>query len=69
MSKSPPIPKEQRSFKGANGQPDTAAHDRRDDRTGVQSPDPGDADVNLKTQGRYGNTRQNLTPQMKVQDR
>ena len=69
MSKSPPIPEEQRAFQGAPGDVDADAHDRRDDLTGVQSPDPGDADVNLQTQGRYGNAKQNLTPQHKTQNR
>ena len=43
--------------------------DRRDLRTNAQSGQPGDADVNLDTQGRFGNLRQNLTNQHKVQDR
>ena len=30
---------------------------------------PGDAGVNLDEQGRYGNLKQNLTNQWKVQDR
>ena len=45
-------------------------HDRRDERTGLQSGQPGDADANLKSQGRYGNLRQNITTvQHKTQDR
>lgn len=64
MSKTPPTPKEQRSFAGKDG-----AHDRRDERTGTQSPDPGDADVNLQSQGRFGNAKQNLTPQRHSGDR
>lgn len=58
MSKQPPIPQDQR-----------AANDRRDIATGVQSGQPGDADVNLAQQGRFGNAKQNLTPQHKTQDR
>lgn len=55
MSKPPPIPEDQR--------------DRRDVATGAQSGQPGDADVNLDQQGRFGNAKQNLTPQHKTQDR
>jgi hypothetical protein len=58
MSKQPPIPEDQR-----------ATPDRRDIATGVQSGQPGDADVNLDQQGRFGNAKQNLTPQHKTQDR
>ena len=58
MSKQPPIPQDQR-----------AANDRRDIATGDQSGQPGDADVNLDQQGRFGNAKQNLTPQHKTQDR
>ena len=70
MSHAPRIPKEQRSFadRGARSL-DDAAIDRRDLSDGVQSGQPGDADVNLDTQGRYGNLRQNLTTHWKVQDR
>ena len=45
MTRAPQPPREQRSF---------ADH-------GVQSGQPGDADVNLSQQGRYGNLQQNLT--------
>ena len=62
MTKTPPIPREQRSF-------DKGKHDRRDDVTELQSGQPGDADANLEQQGRYGNIKQNLKPQHKVQDR
>lgn len=70
MSHAPKIPKEQRSFadRGARNLDDAAA-DRRDLADGVQSGQPGDADVNLETQGRYGNLRQNLTTHWKVQQR
>jgi hypothetical protein len=49
---------------------DDGPHDRRDLHDGVQSNEPGDADVNLKLQGRYGNRVQNVdSVQHKVQDR
>jgi hypothetical protein len=71
MSSTPKIPKEQRSFadKGATPVGDAARTDRRDRETGVQSGQPGDADVNLKQQGRFGNLKQNLTTHWQVQDR
>lgn len=71
MTHAPRIPKEQRSYadKGGQSAADAAATDRRDLETGVQSGQPGDADVNLQTQGRFGNLKQNLTNQWKVQDR
>ena len=59
MAKSPPIPKEQRSFKAP-------AHDRK---TELSNQPEGTADANLDEQGRFGNIRQNLTPQRSVQDR
>lgn len=71
MTHAPRIPKEQISFadKGARSVEDAANSDRRDLHTNVQSGQPGDADVNLDTQGRFGNLRQNLTTHWKVQDR
>lgn len=71
MTHSPKIPKEQRSFAdhGARSTADAMASDRRDLATGAQSSQPGDADVNLNTQGRFGNLRQNMTTQWKTQDR
>lgn len=71
MTHAPRIPKEQISFadKGARSVDDAAATDRRDLKIGAQSGQPGDADVNLDTQGRFGNLKQNLTNQWKVQDR
>ncbi len=60
MPKAPPIPPEQRSFRGARPDVEEAHHDRRDNRTGLQSGQPGDADANLKSQGRYGNLKQNV---------
>jgi hypothetical protein len=57
MSKLPPIPSEQKSFKSAG--------------RGSLKPDlrAGDRDHNLDEQGRQANIRQNLTPQRSVQDR
>lgn len=72
MTKPLKVPKEQRSFAAAgNLSMDNIAlsHDRRDVLTGVQSNQPGDADVNLGEQGRYGNLKQNLTTHWKVQER
>ena len=71
MTHAPRVPKEQTSFaaKGARSVEDAANADRRDLGTGAQSGQPGDADVNLDTQGRFGNLKQNLTNQWKVQDR
>jgi hypothetical protein len=69
-SKAPPIPPDQRPVPDAKPKLDDGPHDRRDLRDGVQSGEPGDADVNLKEQGRYGNRRQNVDAvQHKVQDR
>lgn len=71
MTKTPPVPKEQRSFgdHGARSVADAAEVDRRDLATGAQSGQPGDADVNTAQQGRFGNVKQNLTNQWKTQDR
>lgn len=71
MNDSPPVPKEQvrSGDDGAPAAKDAANPDRRDLETGVPSGQPGDADVNLDTQGRFGNLKQNLTNQWKVQDR
>lgn len=71
MSKAPPIPREQRSFH-APPDADLPSEDpgRRDRRTGLQSTETGDRDVNLAQQGRQGNTQQNVRDvQDKVQDR
>jgi hypothetical protein len=69
-SKAPPIPPDQRPARGAKPNLDEGPHDRRDLRDGVQSGEPGDADVNLREQGRYGNRSQNVDAvQHKVQDR
>lgn len=79
----PPVPVDQRSpgpnptagqdpnTDGAN----TAAAategltDRRDQVTDLQSSQPGDADINLKQQGRHGGVGQNTTHQGYQQDR
>jgi len=64
MSKAPPIPPEQRAFKGQK--PDIEGKGGHD---GLQSKDPGNADVNLDEQGRHGNLRQNTSRSGNVQDR
>jgi len=69
MSKAPPIPEEQRAFKGQKPDIEGASNGRRDEKTGLQSSQPGDDDVNLAEQGRQGNIRQNTTHQGNVQDR
>ena len=71
MTHRPKVPKEQLSFadKGARTTEDAMNADRRALATGAQSGQPGDADVNLDTQGRFGNLKQNLPAQWKVQDR
>jgi len=71
MTHAPRIPKEQRSFadRGGTAVEDAMNADRRDLETGAQSGQPGDADVNLDQQGRFGNLKQNMTTQWKVQDR
>ncbi len=68
-SKAPPIPPGQRSSSG--DKPDVAGDDvgRRDRVTGDQSSQPGDADVDLKQQGRAANIRQNTRNQGYQQDR
>lgn len=71
MTHSPKIPKEQRSFgdRGGTSMVEAMNADRRDISTGAQSGQPGDADVNLETQGRFGNLRQNMTTHWKTQQR
>lgn len=62
-SHAPPTPPEQRP-----GEDDGIG--RRDAKTGLQSNEPGDGDVNLEEQGRHGNRKQNVDDvQHKVQDR
>lgn len=63
MSKLPPVPPEQKSFSAKGGRGPSDHTERRDQKTGLQSGEPGDADTNLDQQGRQANTRQNLTPQ------
>lgn len=69
MSKAPSTPEEQRSFADHGARPIDDMADRRDLTTGAQSGQPGDADVNTRQQGRFGNLKQNMTPQCKTQDR
>lgn len=64
MSKAPPIPPEQRAFKGQK--PDIEGKVGPAD---LQSGEVGDADVNLDEQGRHGNIRQNTTNDGLQQDR
>jgi len=68
MSKMPPVPPEQRTF---GKQTSADGHqDRRDEKTGLQSGAPGDADANLREQGRFGNLSQNVkSTHWKTQDR
>lgn len=58
MSKQPPIPPEQQTFGKSKVADDHI--ERRDQATGVQSGEPGDADVNTRAQGRFGNLAQNV---------
>jgi hypothetical protein len=70
MSKAPPIPKEQRSFRDQRPDIQGGPRDRRDAKTGLQSPDQGDGGVNLRNQGRQGNIHQNVDAvHAKTQDR
>lgn len=71
MATAPKIPKEQSSFAdhGAALIDEAAVSDRRDSETRAQSAHPGDADVNLNEQVRYGNLKQNLTTHWQVQER
>ncbi|CAN7464394.1 hypothetical protein LJR164_003090 [Phenylobacterium sp. LjRoot164] len=69
MSKAPPIPKEQRSFRGQRPDIQGEGRDRRDAKTGVHSAGHGD-DFNTKSQGRQGNIHQNVdTVHARTQDR
>ena len=61
MSKPPPIPPEQRAFKGQK--PDLDAGQAELDAQ------PGNADVNLDEQGSSGNLRQNTSRSGNIQDR
>lgn len=68
-SKAPPIPPEQQSQPGEKPQIEGSEVGRRDSKTGLQSDQPGDDDVNLKEQGRQGNIHQNTHNQGYQQDR
>jgi hypothetical protein len=63
-SKAPPVPPDQQSGKirGAHSPADASAEVKRD-------PAGGNRGLNLKEQGRYGGTHQNLTHQGRQQDR
>lgn len=68
MSKMPPVPPEQRTF--GKTRTSDGHEDRRDRATELQSGQPGDADANLKEQGRFGNLSQNVkSTHWKQQDR
>ena len=69
MTTSPKIPQDQQSPGPQAEDADAVLADRRDRETNAQSGQPGDADVNLDQQGRFGNARQNLTPQHKSGNR
>lgn len=69
MSRTPPIPPDQRARPEDKAELDSADMDRRDRRTDVATGQPGDAGVNTDQQGRFGNLAQNLTPQHKTQAR
>lgn len=69
MSKAPPIPPEQQSFRGEKPDITGSNNGRRDETTGLQSNEPGDGDVNLQEQGRQGNVNQNTHHQGYQQDR
>ena len=75
----PPVPPEQRSTGPASGEQlrkdvsgdvsGEPTQGRRDESTGAQSSQPGDADVNTDEQGRFGDIKQNTTHQGFQQDR
>ena len=71
MTHAPRIPKEKRSYADMGGKAagDAGDSDRRDRETEIQTGPPGDSDINLDEQGRFGNLKQNLTNQWKVQER
>ena len=71
MTTGPKIPREQRSFgdHGALSIADAATADSGDQIMVGQSSQPGEADVKLKEQGRFGNLNQNLTAIRNVQER
>lgn len=65
MSKAPPIPPEQRAFKGQKPEIEGPGGHQAE----VQKDGPGNADVNLREQGRYGDIKQNTTHEGYQQDR
>lgn len=71
MTHAPRVPRDQRSDadKGGKSVEDAANTDRRDLETEIQTGQPGDADVNLDQQGRFGNLKQNLTNQWRGRGR
>lgn len=69
MAKAPPIPPDQRASTDEKPDIEGDGPGRRDETTGLQSKQPGDADVNLKEQGRQGNIDQNTHHQGYQQDR
>lgn len=69
MTKSPSVPREQRSFADHGARPVADQADRHDMAGSAQAGQPGDTDVNTRQQGRFGNLKQNMTPQWKTQDR
>jgi hypothetical protein len=68
-SKAPPIPPDQRSHPGEKPHVEGSTQGRRDEKTGLQSSQPGDGDVNLRAQGRQGGIWQNTHHQGHQQDR
>ncbi|CAN7242170.1 hypothetical protein LJR219_000971 [Phenylobacterium sp. LjRoot219] len=68
-SKAPPIPPEQRAYAGQKPDIKGGRIDRRELKTGDQSHERGDADVNAREQGRQGNIWQNTHNQGYQQDR
>jgi len=69
MAKAPPIPEEQRAFKGQKPDIEGSTQGRRDEVTEAQSSQPGDDDVNLKQQSRHGDIHINTHHQGHQQDR
>lgn len=55
MSKTPPVPEDQRNPHGGASPPSKHPEVKQD-------PAGGNADVNLREQGRYGGIGQNITP-------
>jgi hypothetical protein len=68
-SKAPPIPPEQRAYPSQKARVEGGRMDRRERKTGDQSHQRGDADINTREQGRQGNTWQNTHNQGHQQDR